>query len=78
MKRYIISILAAAMIFTLVSCDDEIKRDARRTADDVRDGVRDMTDDAERAADDFTDGTMFDTDRNYNVDNYSANADETK
>ena len=46
--------------------------------DDVRDGVRDMTDGADRAADDITDGTIFDTDNNYNVDEYTANGTEMK
>ncbi len=79
MKKYIITILAAITVFSLASCGDEdMRRDAGRAADDVRNGVRDMTEGVERAADDFTDGTMFDTDNNYNVDNYAANGDETK
>lgn len=78
MKRAIITILAAMTVFSLASCDDEMKKDAKRTADDVRDGVRDMTDGIERAADDFTEGTMFDTDKNYNVDEYTANGTEMK
>ena len=78
MKRAIITILAAMTVFSLASCDDEMKKDAKRAADDVRDGVRDMTDGIERAADDFTEGTMFDTDKNYNVDEYTANGTEMK
>ncbi len=79
MKKYIITALAVLTLFTLASCgDDNSRNDTGRAADDFRNGVQDMTDGAERAADDFTDNTMFDTDQNYNVDEYTANGPETK
>ncbi len=79
MKKYIITALAALTLLALASCgEDDTVNNGNRMADDARNGVRDMTDGVERAADDFTDDTMFDTDNNYNVDDYTANGDETK
>lgn len=79
MKKYILTAIAVLTLFSLASCDgNDLRKDSKRAMDDVKDGVRDMTDGADRAADDITDGTIFDTDNNYNVDEYTANGTEMK
>lgn len=79
MKKYIIACLAVLMMMSMTSCrNNNDTNTGDNVADDIGDAARDVTDGIEDTADDITDGTMFDTDNNYNVDDYSANGDETK
>lgn len=83
MKKYITAILAATLILSLASCGNNNDNGGSggsgagtgdsgasrmgNAATDIRDGI-------DNAATDMTDGTMFDTDKNYNVDDYTGNA----
>ena len=74
MKKYILIFMSAVLLVTLASCgeDNMTERNGENMTDDVKNGIRDAERGAERA------GTVFDTDYNYNVDDYNPYGPESK
>ena len=79
MKRILTALLFTLAVLTLTSCrDGNNSVNGNNTPNDMRNAAANIKDDIERGIDDATDGTIVDTDRNYNVDNYTANGTEMK
>ena len=79
MKKYLTAILIALTVLSLTSCRESNSTvNGNNTPADMRNAAANIKDDIERGVDDVTDGTIVDTDRNYNVDNYTANGTEMK
>lgn len=82
MKKYITAILAVTLILSLASCGNNNDSgnggsgsgNQGSTSNNMGNAATDITDGIDNAATDMTDGTVFDTDKNYNVDDYTANA----
>ena len=79
MKKYLTAIFALIIVLSLASCgtgnNNDNGTDKNNSAgNNMGNAATDITDGIDNAATDMTDGTIFDTDKNYNVDDYSGNA----
>ena len=79
MKKLAFAITAFIVLFTFASCgNNNGDTNGNTVSDDIGNAAEDVTDGIENGVEDITDGTMFDTNNNYNVDDYTANGTQTK
>jgi len=84
MKKLILALILGSCAVVFASCgnngNDTNSNDTNgdTLGDDMQNAVDDAARGIENGAQDITDGTMFDTDNNYNVDEYTANGTQTK